>query len=46
MGLLGVAHVFDGGGGQKGPLPKICYAFPTMIKLGTFIPYLMKIQEI
>ena len=25
-------------GGQKGPLPKICYTYPTMMKLGTVIP--------
>ena len=38
----------DGGGGwQKGPpLPKICYTFPTMMKLGTLIPYLEKIENI
>ena len=45
MGLL-----TDGGGwggGQKGPpLPKICYTFPTMMKLGTLIPYLEKIENI
>ena len=35
------------GGGQKGPpLPKICHTYSTMIKLGTDIPYLKKIQKI
>ena len=33
-------------GGQKGPLPKICHTYPTMMKLGTVIPYLKKIQKI
>ena len=32
---------------QKGPpLPKICHKYPTMMKLGTVIPYLKKIQKI
>ena len=34
------------GGGQKGPLPKICHTYPAMMKLGTVIPYLKKIQKI
>ena len=33
------------GGGQKSPLPKICPTYPTMVKLGTFLPYLKKIQK-
>ena len=33
-------------GGAKRPLPKICHAYPTMMKLGTVIPYLKKIQKI
>ena len=36
----------DGGGGAKDPLPKICHTYPTMMKLGTVIPYLKKIQKI
>ena len=41
MGFFGAAH---GWGGQKGlpsvpPLPKICHTHPTMMKLGTVIPY-------
>ena len=35
------------GGSQKGtPLPKICLTYPTVMKLGTVIPYLKKIQKI
>ena len=34
------------GGGKKAPLPKICHTYPTMMKPGTFIPYLKKIQKI
>ena len=33
-------------GRQKGPLPKICHLYTKMIKLGTVIPYLKKIQKI
>ena len=33
-------------GGQKGPLPKTCHTYPAMMKLGTAIPYLNKIQKI
>ena len=32
-------------GGKKAPLPKICQAYPTIMKLGTVIPYLKKIQK-
>ena len=28
------------------PLHKICHTYPTMMKLGTVIPYLEKIQKI
>ena len=32
--------------GPKGPpLPKICHTYPTMMRLGTVIPYLKKIQN-
>ena len=41
MGLFGAAHGW--GGSQKGPLPKICHIYPTMMKFGTVIPYLRKI---
>ena len=29
-----------------GPLPKICYTYPTLMKLGTFLPYLKKMQKV
>ena len=40
MGFFGAAHGWGGGGGagKKGPLPKICYICPTMMKLGRVIP--------
>ena len=34
------------GGKKAPPLPKICHRYPTMMKLGTVIPYLKKIQKI
>ena len=34
----------EGGGGQKGPLSKLCQTYPTMMKLGT-LSYLKKIQK-
>ena len=34
------------GGNKKAPLHKICQTYPTMMKLGTDIPYLKKIQKI
>ena len=34
-----------GGGGKKPPLSKICHTYPTMIKLGTVIPYPKKFQK-
>ena len=34
------------GGAKRPPLPKICHTYPTMIKLGTVIPYLKKLQKI
>ena len=43
MGFFGAAH---GCGGKKSPLPKICHTYLTMMKLGTVIPYLKKIQKI
>ena len=36
----------DGGGPKRSPLPKICHIYPTKMKLGTVIPYPMKIQKI
>ena len=32
-------------GEEKAPVPKICQAFPTIMKLGTLIPYLKKIRK-
>ena len=47
MGIFGAGHGWRGGGGAKSsPLPKICHTYPTMMKLGTVIPYLKKIQKI
>ena len=34
------------GGAKRLPLPKICHAYPTMMKLGRVIPYLTMIQKI
>ena len=34
-----------GGRAKRSPLPKICNTYPTMMKLGTVIPYLKKIQK-
>ena len=31
---------------QEEKLPKICHTYPTMMKLGTVIPYPKKIQRI
>ena len=48
MGLFGAGHECVGGGGgeqQKGPRPKICHTYPEMMKLGTVIPHLKKIQK-
>ena len=44
MGFFGAAH--EWGGAKKAPLPKICDTYPTMMKLGTVIPYPKKIQKI
>ena len=44
MGIFGAAHGWWGGGGAKGP--KICHRYPTMMKFGTVIPCLKKIQKI
>ena len=46
IGFFGAGHGWGGGGGKKAPLPKICHTYPTMMKLGTVIPYLKKIQKI
>ena len=46
MGFFGAAHGWGGEGGKKVPLPKICHTYPTVIKLGTVLPYPKKIQKI
>ena len=47
MSIFGATHGWRGGGGLKRPpLPKICLTYPRMMKLGTVIPYLNKIQRI
>ena len=40
-------HLWGGSqmGGKKGLLLKICCTYPTMMKLGTVIPYSKKIQK-
>ena len=46
MGFFGAAH---GLGAQKSPPPplhKICYTYPTMMKLGTVILYPKRIQKL
>ena len=43
MGFLRAAHGW--GRGFLGPLPKIRHTCPTIMKLGTVIPYLSKIQK-
>ena len=43
MSFFGAAH---GWGGKKASLSKICHTYPTMMKLGTVIPYLKKIKQI
>ena len=46
IGFFGAAHGWEGGrGGQNAPLPKICHTYPAIMKLGTAIPYLKKIQK-
>ena len=46
--LFRAAHGWGwgGGGDKKPPLPKICRTHPAMMKLGTLISYLKKIQKI
>ena len=53
MGLFGAAQGWgalitdDRGGGLKRRLfSKICNTYPAMMKLGTVIPYIKKIQKI
>ena len=44
MGIFEAAH--GQGEGAKKALPEICHTYPTMMKLGTVIPYLKKIKKI
>ena len=44
MGIFGTAY--GCGRAKRTPLPKVCYTYPTIMKLGTVILYLKKIQNI
>ena len=47
MDFFGTAHGSSGeGAAKRAPHPKICHTYPTMMKLGTVIPYPKKIQKI
>ena len=46
MGFFEAAHRCVGGGVEKAPLPKMCHTYPTIMKLGTVIPYLKKFQKL
>ena len=48
MGLYGAAHGWRErvGGAKRLPLPKMSQTYLAMVKLGTVIPYLKKIQKI
>ena len=43
MSLFGAAQGL--GEAKKPPLSKICHTYPNLMKLGTVIPYLKKIQR-
>ena len=45
MGFFRAARGW-GEGAKRLPLPKICQTYPTVMKLGTVIPYPKKIQKI
>ena len=45
-GLFRGCSRMRGGAKRPPPLPKICHTYLTMMKLGTVIPYLKKIQKI
>ena len=42
----GCSRIGGEGRGKKASLPKICHTYPTMMKLGTVIPYPKKILKI
>ena len=44
LGFFRAAHGW--GAKSHSPLPKICHTYPTMMKRGTVMPYLKKIQKI
>ena len=46
MGFFGSAHGWGGEGGKKAPLPKTFHTYPTIMKLGTFIPCPKNSQKI
>ena len=46
MGFFGAAHGMGGVGAKRPPLSKRYNPYPTLMKLGTVIPYLKKIQKI
>ena len=43
---MGIFVAVQGWRGQKAPLPKTYHTYPTMMQLGTVIPYLKKIHKI
>ena len=45
IGFFGAAHGWGDGGQKRPPLPKIYHTYPTIMKLGTVIPYVKKIQK-
>ena len=45
MSIFGAAHGWGEGGKKVPPLHTICHTHPTIVKLGTVIPYLKKIQK-
>ena len=44
--LFRMGMLMDGGGRKKAPFLKTCDTYPAMMKLGTLMPYLEKIQKI
>ena len=47
IGIFEAAYGLGGGGrgAKRPPIPKICHTYPTVMKLGTAIPCLKKIQK-
>ena len=47
MGIFGAAHrLVEGGGAKMIPLPKIFHTYSTMMKFGTAIRQIKKIQKV